>query len=168
MVYVPWILFVMAVLKQAYHCSSGLNAGVKGLFCYKKRLKNGMNPWAEPFERIFIWTSWASSDVHLKIPFSQLRWNGFKPSIKSQSLIEKKLSKWEQYEENLFSFKLPSEKFLAIGKNRTACLIKSHPVIFYWGSIRPFFIEWSVNEMFFQFWWKDATQWWGLEQKKAA
>ena len=32
----------------------------------------------------------------------------------------KKLSKWEQYEENLFSFKLPSEKFLAIGKNRTA------------------------------------------------
>ena len=30
----------------------------------------------------------------------------------------KKLSKWEKYEENLFSFKLPSEKFLAIGKNR--------------------------------------------------
>ena len=39
---------------------------------------------------------------------------------------------------------------------------------FYWGSIRPFFIEWSVNGMFFQFWWKDATQWWGLVQKKAA
>ena len=32
----------------------------------------------------------------------------------------KKLSKWEQYEENLFSFKLLSEKFLAIGKNRFA------------------------------------------------
>ena len=42
------------------------------------------------------------------------------------NVAEKKLSKWEQYEENLFSFKLPSEKFLAIGKNRTACLIKSH------------------------------------------
>ena len=39
---------------------------------------------------------------------------------------------------------------------------------FYWGSIRPFFIEWSVNGMFFQFWWKDATQWWGLVQKKTA
>ena len=38
----------------------------------------------------------------------------------------KKLSKWEKYEENLFSFKLPSEKFLAIGKNRTACSRKSH------------------------------------------
>ena len=38
-VYVPCILFVMAVLKQAYHCSSGLNAGVKGLFCYKKKIK---------------------------------------------------------------------------------------------------------------------------------
>jgi len=41
----------------------------------------------------------------------------------------KKLSKWEQNEENLFSFKLPSEKFLAIGKNRTACFKKSHPDI---------------------------------------
>jgi len=25
-----------------------------------------MNPWAEPFERNFIWTFWASSDVHQK------------------------------------------------------------------------------------------------------
>ena len=58
----------------------------------------------------------------------------------------KKLSKWEQYEENLFSFKLPSEKFLAIGKNRTACLIKTiplfllreHTTVFYW-------MEWKRN-----------------------
>ena len=35
----------------------------------KKRIwsKNGMNPWAEPFERNFIWTFWASSDVHQKL-----------------------------------------------------------------------------------------------------
>ena len=110
-----------------------------------------MNPWAEPFERIFIWTSWASSDVHLKIPFSQLRWNGFKPSIKRQSKIAKKLSKWEQYEENLFSFKLPSEKFLAIGKNRTACLIKGHPVIFIEGAYDRFLLNGVETDCFFNF-----------------
>ena len=65
---------------------------------------------------------------------------------KRQSKIAKKLRKWEQYEENLFSFKLPSEKFLAIGKNRTACLIKTiplfllreHTTVFYW-------MEWKRN-----------------------
>ena len=61
-----------------------------------------------------------------KILFKQLRWHGFYPLGKRQSKIAKKLRKWEQYEENLFSFKLPSKKFLAIGKNRTACYGKSH------------------------------------------
>ena len=90
---------------------------------------------------------WCSS----KILFKQLRWHGFYPLGKRQSKIAKKLSKWEQYEENLFSFKLPSEKFLAIGKNRTACLIKTiplfllreHTTVFYW-------MEWKT-ECFFNF-----------------
>ena len=85
---------------------------------------------------------WCSS----KILFKQLRWHGFYPLGKRQSKIAKKLRKWEQYEENLFSFKLPSEKFLAIGKNRTACLIKTiplfllreHTTVFYW-------MEWKRN-----------------------
>ena len=72
---------------------------------------------------------WCSS----KILFKQLRWHGFYPLIKRQSKI---------------------------AKNRTACLIKNHPdrdlknialragwkglkglFLFYWGSMRPFFIE---------------------------
>ena len=106
---------------------------------------------------------WCSS----KILFKQLRWHGFYPLGKRQSKIAKKLRKWEQYEENLFSFKLPSEKFLAIGKNRTACLIKTIP-LFLLREHTTVFIEWSGNGLFFQFWWKDATQWWGLEQKKTA
>ena len=109
-----------------------------------------MNPWAEPFERNFIWTSWASSAVHLKIPFSQLRWHGFYPLGKRQSKIAKKLSKWEQYEENLFSFKLPSEKFLAIGKKRRR-LIKGHPVIFIEGAYDRFLLNGVETKCFFNF-----------------
>ena len=90
---------------------------------------------------------WCSS----KILFKQLRWHGFYPLGKRQSKIAKKLSKWEQYEENLFSFKLPSEKFLAIGKNRTACLIKGHPVIFIEGAYDRFLLNGVETKCFFNF-----------------
>jgi len=51
----------------------------------------------------------------------------------------------------LFSFKLPSEKFLAIGKNRTACLIKGHPVIFIEGAYDRFLLNGVETKCFFNF-----------------
>ena len=82
----------MAVLKQAYHCSSGLNAGVKGLFCYKKKIKKrdesmGGALWKDFYLNILskLWCSFENS--FLPTP---LEW--------IQALYKKSIFDWEKTE----------------------------------------------------------------------
>ncbi len=62
----------------------------------------------------FPWATFRADKTQKKVP---------------HCVSEKKLSKREQYDENLFSIILPSVKFLAVGKLRTSCLIKSQGAV---------------------------------------
>ena len=100
-----------------------------------------MNPRAEPFERNFIWTFWASSDVHQKffsnncVDMDSIPWEKAWLTVR-----EKPLTLWKKQSTWISCHPDGDLKNIALRAGlRDEKDVKDY--FFFWGSMRPFFIE---------------------------